>query len=302
MRRLFVILLIIGVFFTACFFGGMWISNMTNSLSSGLHSSESIALFDSKHKIGVIEVNDIILDDHDLILNIDNFRIDASIKAIILRINSPGGSVASSQEIFEAITRANSVKPVIASMGSVAASGGYYIACAASQIIANAGTTTGSIGVRMEHLMIGDLLKWAKVSHETITSGAFKDMLPLNKPMSEESRVILQGVLDDIHMQFKDTVQQSRKLSKKTVNQLADGRIYTGRQAHKLGLVDQLGGFLSAIDAAKIATNIKLSDDIELVYPHKFENFVETIFNHAKGVMQGTVQGFFQHWQPMMLQ
>ncbi|MBT3181730.1 MAG: signal peptide peptidase SppA, partial [Deltaproteobacteria bacterium] len=197
----------------------------------------------------------------------------------------------------EAVQDIGKKKPVIASMGSVAASGGYYVACAAEKILANAGTTTGSIGVRLEHIMIGELLDWAKIKHETLKSGKLKNMMPIDKPISPEARKILQSVLDDIHEQFKKVVVDSRKLDKKFIDEIADGRIFTGEQALSLKLVDQLGGFTLAIqEAAKLA---EIEGEPKLIYPRKHMRFIERIVSETRALIFS--EKMMNYWQPMLM-
>ncbi len=225
--------------------------------------------FSGGGEIGLIKLEDMIVTADDFIERMEEARKDDGIKAILLRIDSPGGSVAASQEIFEEVKKVNAVKPVIASMGDVAASGGYYAACGARRIFANAGTITGSIGVRMEHMNIEELLKWAKVSHETFKSGKFKDIGAFDRQMTPEEREIVQGVLSNLHEQFKKAVAESRHLTKEQIDEIADGRVYSGEQALKLGLVDELGGLAVATAAAANAAGVKGEPSIRKIEHEK---------------------------------
>lgn len=250
--------------------------------------------------VGVITVDGPITSADATIKEIKELQKNDDIKSVVLRIESPGGSVAASQEILEAVKKLAEKKPVIASMGSVAASGGYYIACGANKILANDGTITGSIGVRMEHVMLGDLFKWAKIHHETLTSGRFKDLASIDRPMTKEERGILQSVLDDIHAQFKETVAKARNIEPSKIDLIADGRVYTGRQAKELGLIDEIGGFTEAIALAAKLGNIK-DDDPKLIRPKKHNNFIDRFFDSADALINSGLNGILlEYWQPLM--
>jgi len=195
-------------------------------------------------RIALVRVEGVILDAQQTVGELKRFADSPSVKAIVLRIDSPGGGVVPSQEIHDAVKRVRNKnnKMVIASMGSVAASGGYYIAAATDRIIANPGTLTGSIGVIMELANLEGLLKKIGVESLVVKSGRYKDIgSPLRK-MREDDRRILQSVMDDVHRQFIQAVAEGRSLDVAEVQPLADGRIFTGRQAKELKLVDELGG------------------------------------------------------------
>jgi len=174
-------------------------------------------------------------------------------KAVILRLNTPGGTVGASQEIYEGILRfrAETRVPVVASMGDIAASGGVYVAMAADKVVANPGTVTGSIGVIIQSRNLSRLFDKVGVSAEVVKSGRYKDTLSMYRGLTKSERAMLQGVIDDSHEQFVEVVAKGRKLSAKAVRGFADGRVMTGRQAKKFGLVDELGGFEVAVQAAK---------------------------------------------------
>jgi protease-4 len=250
-------------------------------------------------RVGVITVDGTIISADRLVQDIDRFRNDSDIRSVVLRLESPGGSVAASQEILEAVRRLAQKKPVIASMGSVATSGAYYVACGATKILANPGTITGSIGVRMEHVMIGDLLTWAKIKHETLKSGRMKDLGAFDRPMTPEERQILQTVLDDIHGQFKAEVAKARGLEPETVDRLADGRIYTGQEALSLKLVDRLGGFSEAIQLAAAMGGIR--GEPKLVHPKRRSRVVEHLFETAGTLLKDPRKAMIDSWQPLLL-
>ncbi len=176
---------------------------------------------------------------------------DPSIKAIVIRINSPGGTVAASQELYKAILKARKKKPVVATMGDIAASGGYYIASACDAIFANPGTLTGSIGVITSYLNFYELLNKIGVKGVTIKSGAFKDIGNPTRPLTEQEKKILQALLDDSYDQFLTDVSKGRKVPKEKIAKIAEGLIYTGKQAKKIGLVDHLGDYFQAINHAQ---------------------------------------------------
>lgn len=286
--------LVIALVVVVALFGGSFLLGMISYLLFG-STSDDISFSD---KVGVVTVEGRIVTADKVVDELERFRKNNSIKAVILRVESPGGSVGASQEILEAVKKLREKKPVVAAFGSVAASGGYYVALAANKILATPGTITGSIGVRMEHVMIGDLLKWAKVQHETLKSGKFKDLAAFDRPMTEEERKVLQGVLNDIHEQFKNDVATLRNIDKSKIDEIADGRVYTGRQAKELGLIDELGGLTQAISVAGELAGIK--GEPKVVYPKKgfkgFKEFLESATNVLSG--KSSV-GSFSFWQPM---
>ncbi len=200
-------------------------------------------------RVGLIRVEGAIIDSQSTVRELKRFGKSSSVKAIVLRIDSPGGGVVPSQEIHDAVmlVRTKHHKTIVASMGSVAASGGYYIAAATDHILANPGTLTGSIGVIMELANLQGLLKKVGVESVVIKSGRHKDLASPFRKMSEEDRRILQGVLDDVHRQFIEAVAEGRSLPPADVRLMADGRIFTGRQAKEMKLVDGLGNLEDAI-------------------------------------------------------
>lgn len=203
-------------------------------------------------RVAVVAVEGIITDGRQVLEQIERYRTNPSIKALVLRIESPGGGVAPSQEISGGVLkfRRTSGKPVVASMGRVAASGGYYIAAAADRIVANPGSITGSIGVIMQLPNISGLLQKVGVRTTVIKSGEFKDLGGAARDLSEAERRILQDLLDDVHAQFIDAVAAGRKMDRARVVPLADGRVFSGRQALAVGLVDELGDLRDAIARA----------------------------------------------------
>ncbi|HAM53535.1 MAG TPA: signal peptide peptidase SppA [Nitrospiraceae bacterium] len=208
-------------------------------------------------KVAVVRIEGPIMDSKTTIEEIRDYVKNPSVKAIILRVDSPGGAVAPSQEIYEEVRKAVSKKKVVVSMGSLAASGGYYISAPASRILANPGTLTGSIGVIMEIPNIEGLMGKIGVKTEVIKSGRHKDIASIFRGIGKEERIILQSVLDDVHEQFIKAVAEGRKMLPDDVRKLADGRIFTGRQAVEVGLVDELGDLEDAVKVAAKLSGIK---------------------------------------------
>jgi protease-4 len=203
------------------------------------------------NRVALVEVEGLIVDADRVVRELGDHGEDPSIRAVIVRIQSPGGVVGPTQEIYDAILKVRTQgKPVVASMGSVAASGGYYLAAAATRIVANPGTLTGSIGVIMQLAEIEGLLRKVGVRYEVIKAGRFKDSASFARPMTSEERAVLQVVLDDMHDQFVTAIAEGRQLAKERVRALADGRVYSGRMAKELGLVDALGGLDEAVRIA----------------------------------------------------
>ena len=220
-------------------------------------------------KVAVIRIEGIILDSRETIEELRHYRDNPSVKAIVLRIDSPGGAVVPSQEIFAEVrkTKAEGKIKVVTSMGNVAASGGYYIAAATDRIVANPGTLTGSIGVIMELANVKGLLEKVGVQSVVIKSGRHKDMASPFRAMTPEDRALLQTVLDDVHAQFIDAVATGRSLQLEQVKTLADGRIFTGKQAQTVNLVDELGDLHDAIQLA--ARLVGISGEPRVIETHK---------------------------------
>jgi protease-4 len=216
-------------------------------------------------KVGVIELTGVIADSKQILEDLKRFREDRSIKSIVLRIDSPGGGVGPSQEIFRAILKTKKQKKIIASMGSLAASGGYYAAAATDGIVANPGTITGSIGVIMGYTNFKSIMDKIGLVPVVIKSGDFKDTGSPAREMRPEEKIFLQNFVDKIHSQFVNDVAMGRNMEVETVAKLADGRIYTGQDAMELKLVDRLGNFEDAIDWAGKLAGIK--GEPSIVYP-----------------------------------
>ena len=240
------------------------LSVLITALSSSIGRSSGIAF---TNKVGVIAIVGTIEDSTVTLKQLTDFTKDKSIKAIILRIDSPGGGVGASQEIYREITRTREEKPVVVSMGGVAASGGFYIAAACDKIVANPGTITGSIGVIMQYYKYKELAEKIGFTQEVIKSGEFKDIGNPNRDLTERDREILDAVISDIQSQFVNAVAAGRNLPPEKVREIADGRIFTGSMAKEWGLVDELGNFEDAVVLTKELAGI--DGEVNLVYPQK---------------------------------
>ncbi len=223
--------------------------------------------FSFEDKVGVVRIEGVLSDAEETIRQLDTFEKDDDIKAVVLRIDSPGGAVVPSQEIYDKVLTVKKHKKVVVSMGSVAASGGYYIACAADRIIANAGTITGSIGVIVQFSQIEELLDKLGLKATVIKAGRYKDVGSPVREMTPADKALIQGVVDDIHNQFIETVVLNRDIAREEIERIADARIFTGRQALDAGLVDALGNLDVAIVAAAGLAGIQ--GEPAVVYPEK---------------------------------
>ena len=232
----------------------------------GLHSGKNKG-FSLNDKIGVVCVEGVIADSKEITEQLDDFGKDDSIVAIVLRVDSPGGGVAASQEIYDAVIELKKKKKVVVSMGSVAASGGLLVACAADKIVANPGTITGSISAIMQFANVEELMKKIGLKSSVVKSGQYKDIGTPLREMTPEEKVIIQELVDDIFNQFVDVIVKERKLPREKVVAIADGRVFSGRKAKELGLVDDLGDMASA---ARLASKLAGKDGkYDLVYTSK---------------------------------
>ena len=213
--------------------------------------------FEFGEKVGVIEINGIIADSKNVLNHLKRFREDKAIKAIVVRIDSPGGAVGPSQEIFREIRKTSATKKVVASMGTIAASGGYYIAAGANGIVANPGTITGSIGVIMGFTNYEELLHKIGLVPIVVKSGEYKDIGSPVREMKPEEKKILREFAKKIHRQFIKDIVDGRKMDMEKVESIADGRIFTGQESKKFGLVDRLGNLEDAIEWAGRLGGIK---------------------------------------------
>jgi protease-4 len=214
-------------------------------------------------RIGVVEVKGFLADPRPAVDALRELRKDKGIKAVVVRVETPGGLVAPSQEIHDEVARTAAAKPVVVSMGVVAASGGYYLAVPATRIIADPGTATGSIGVILKFEEVHGLMDKLGLRTGVVKSGAMKDAGSPFRPMSGQEKAVFQGLVDDIFGQFVDAVAKGRKMDRARVRSLADGRVYSGRQAQRLGLVDELGGFWDAVARAQKLAGLKGEPDLD---------------------------------------
>ena len=223
--------------------------------------------FPSGPKVGIVEINMPITNSKKAVDDLNYFNRKSNIAAIVVRLETPGGGVAASQEIYEKVRKISkfSDKPIIASMGGVAASGGYYIALGADTIMANPGTATGSIGVIMSYPIIGEMMDKMGIQYETIKSGSLKDSGSPFRNITSEERKYFQGLIDDLHGQFLSVVAKERSIPMGQAAELANGQVYSGKQAVENGLIDMLGTFEDAVLlAAREAGHV---EEPEIVYP-----------------------------------
>lgn len=255
---LWIILILLGGGFALLFaMGAMIFSAMTGNEPD----------FSGEARLGVIEIKGPIEDSKDAVTNLHRFAKDEKIKGILVRIDSPGGAVGPSQEIHKEILKVRVQKPVVISMGTIATSGGYYIACAGERIFANPGTLTGSIGVIIVSSYLEDLMKYLKIEMRTFKSGEHKDTLSPFRPMTDSDKALIDDIIKDIYEQFLTDVATSRKLDKETLRPLADGRMLTGHQALEAKLIDEYGNFRDAV--SYLGKKVGLGEDPKLSYPPK---------------------------------
>src|SRR2546429_3492610 len=244
-------------------------------------------------RVGIVEVKGTIgeaqtgVDADKIVKLLKKYEKDDDVKAIVLRVDSPGGAVAPSQEIHDAIKRIKSRKKVVVSMGGLAASGGYYISAPADRIFAEPGTLTGSIGVIFMHFNVRGLLEWAKVEETTLKSGKYKDTLSPFRPIQESDREEIQSISDDVYSQFVQAVAQGRGMPEARVREIAEGRIYTGKRAKELKLVEELGGFHDAVAAG--LGRAWPSGEPKVQYPPRDREL--SLRDLVRGAFQGAFQG-----------
>jgi protease-4 len=248
-----VIVVLLVIFFSALLF----IGRMTDQRGP----------FSFGDKIAIVEIKGIITQSTEIIEEMRQYADDETVKAVILRIDSPGGGVGPSQEIHREVVKLKTKKKVLASMGSVAASGGYYIACASDLIVANPGTITGSIGVVMEFTNLEELLKKIGVKGVVLKGGEHKDIGSPFREMTPGEKRIMQDVIDNVHQQFIKAVAEGRKMEQGKVIPVADGRIFTGEQAKQFGLVDEMGNLEDTVDLA--ARLVKIDGRPTVIYPKR---------------------------------
>jgi protease IV len=250
----------------------------------------------SSNQVAVLELQGIILDSKEFNEQLKEFGARDAVRAVVVRINSPGGGVAASQEIYEAIRkfRSESHKKVVVSMASVAASGGYYVACAADRIFANPGSITGSIGVIAEWFNYGDLLRWAKTEDIVIKSGALKDAGSPTRPLTEAERAYFQGLIDNMYNQFVGAVVANRRMNDTAVRKLADGRVYTGQEAKAAGLIDDLGTLQDAIAFAARTSGIQGEPKV-ITPPQRHVSLLDLLLGDSRSFLSLNKDGSESH-------
>jgi protease-4 len=245
---IFLTLVVIGVGFMLLFY---------SVVRTTAESTRETVTLGRGDKLAVVELKGAITSSEDVVRQLKKYRDDSGIKGIVLRIDSPGGAVVPSQEMYEEVKKTREVKPVIVSMGSVAASGGYYVACGASRLVANRGTLTGSIGVISEFLQLHEALAKLGIDVKTIKAGKMKDAGSSTRRMDPDHEKYFQQIMDQVHKQFIAVVEGARELEHTEALAIADGRVFTGEQAVELGLVDTLGTYEEAIQIAAAMCDIE---------------------------------------------
>ncbi len=246
-------------------------------------------------QIGIVEVRGPIMTSETTLRHLKEFREDDAVKAVVVRIDSPGGGVGASQEIYQAVKRTAGQKPVVASMGGVAASGGYYIAAAAPYIMANPGTITGSIGVIMGYTNVESLLEKIGVYPVVIKSGKYKDTGSPTRELTTEERQLLQGLSDDLHDQFIQDIADGRQMDAANVRAVANGSVFSGKTALSHGLVDRLGNLNDAV--AWAGEEAGLTGELQMVYPNEepYERFIRFFGESVQTFISNTA---FSHMRP----
>jgi len=237
-------------------------------------------------RVAIVELEGVIIEVDDLVRELKAHRENPSIKAVVMRINSPGGVVAPTQELHDAVLRLRQAgKPVVASLGAVAASGGYYVAVACSEIYANPGTLTGSIGVIMQLANFEQLMKKVGVDYVVVKAGQFKDIGNVSRAMTPDERRVMQALLDDVHGQFIGAVATGRKLPREDVVRFADGRVFSGTQAKELRMVDALGGLEEAVLASARLAGIPSPPSV--IQPRRRFSIMELLRSQFGGTAAG---------------
>jgi protease-4 len=238
--------------------------------------------YESQPKVGLIRIDGTIADYLDTVSIISEATKDENIKAVVIDVDSPGGAVGASQEIYRAIEKLREKKPVVVSMGNVAASGGYYISAPANVIYANPGTITGSIGVIIQHVDVSEILNKFGVKVNTIKSGANKDILYPTKPLLPEQKALLEKTVMDVYDQFLDAIVRYRPIKKDVLKTYADGRVFSGNEAKTLGLVDKIGNIQDAISEAKKLG--KLKEDAPVIELKPKKPLLDELMNSKFGI------------------
>lgn len=274
-------LAIIFLFFVIVAFG-LIVVGVSLFFGTGTETSGWGSILDLGDKVGVVEVEGEIMSSDRTLKDLRKFSKRSSVKAIVLRINSPGGAVAPAQEIYREVEKIKKKKPIVASLETVAASAAYYIASPTNRIVCSNGTITGSIGVIMLLTDLQKLIEKIGVGVNVIKAGKYKDIGSFARPLTAEERKILETFADEIHEQFIKDVAKGRKgkIDEEKLRSVADGRFFTGQRAKEIGLVDSIGNFY---DAVRIAGKLGgISGEVELVYPKKrWDNYLDIFLESA---------------------
>jgi protease-4 len=262
---------VIGIVAFILVMGGLFVISVVSLIFS---EQDDETLSTTGERVAVVELAEPIIDSQDIVRQFKKYRENKAIKAILFRVDSPGGGVAASQEIYQEVKKTREAgKPVVVSMGAVAASGGYYVSCGATKIVANPGTLTGSIGVIFQFLHFSELMNKIGVDQSTFKTGKYKDIGSPFRKTTEDEKKFFDQLLGDVYDQFVTVVATERKLDRKVVVGYADGRVFTGRQAREYGLVDTLGTYEDALSiAAKLGG---ISGKPKIVKERKIKSFFE---------------------------
>ena len=267
-------------------------------------SEESSSVFGGDNRIGVVDLEGLIVTPEVVVRQLKRFGDDDSIKAIILHINTPGGGVAATEEIYQEVRRVEQEKhkKVVASVETVGASGGYFVASACNKIFADKGSIVGSIGVIAEWVNYGKLMDWAKLQDVTMKAGKLKDAGSPTRPMTPEEKAYFQGLLDNMHSLFIQAVADGRHLKVADVQAIADGRVWTGDQALPLHLIDQVGDFRAAVKDT--AQSVGIKGEPHLVRPEKERRtLLDLLFGDLSNFLPDRLKllqtqvGFYYVWQ-----
>jgi protease-4 len=268
---------VIGIVVFVLAMGALLLVSMVSLIFS---QADDESLGTTGERVAVVELTEPIIDSQEIVRQFKKYRENRSVRAVVFRVDSPGGGVSASQEIYEEVRKTRqSGKPVVVSMGSVAASGGYYVSCGATRIVANPGTLTGSIGVIFQFLHFSELMNKIGIDASTFKTGKFKDIGSPFRKTTEDEKKFFDQLLGDVYDQFVTVVATERKLDRKVVLGYADGRVFTGRQAREYGLVDTLGTYEDAVSIAAKLGDIKGKPKV--VKERKLKSFVERLMGET---------------------
>ncbi|MGA3245549.1 MAG: signal peptide peptidase SppA [Bacteroidota bacterium] len=268
---------VIGIVVFVLAMGGLFFISLVSLIFS---QTDDESAGTTGERVAVVELTEPIIDSQEIVRQFKKYRENRSVRSIIFRVDSPGGGVSASQEIYEEVRKTRqSGKPVVVSMGSVAASGGYYVSCGATTIVANPGTLTGSIGVIFQFLHFSELMNKIGIDASTFKTGKFKDIGSPFRKTTEDEKKFFDQLLGDVYDQFVTVVAKERKLDRKVVLGYADGRVFTGRQAREYGLVDTLGTYEDAVSIAAKLGDIKGKPKV--VKERKLKSFMERLMGET---------------------